>query len=221
MSRMPPNVAKYVGGYYTERDIQGTGKAGFKPVETAVQRRALQFLNEQIFATDSFQFKPEFLASLTPDYVQWERSVVSIPQTVLALQTQTLDSLLAPATARRLLEQPLYLPAAERRNALSLNEVYSTVQGAVWAELKNGRDIDPMRRSLQREHLKRLQALLTRPNPALPADAVSLARLQAQELQGQLRTAASRPGLSVENRAHLQDALALITEALRATLQRG
>ncbi len=221
MSRMPPNVAKYVGGYYVERDIQGTGKAGFKPVETAVQRRALDFLNREIFATDSFRFKPEFLASLTPDFVEWQRSVVSIPQSVQALQTQVLDSLLAPAVARRLLEQPLYLPEAQRREALSLNEVYSTVQGAVWSELKSGREIDPMRRTLQREHLKRLQAILTRPNPALPADAVSLARLQAQELQNQLRTASTRPGLTVENRAHLQDALALVTEALRATLQRG
>jgi len=78
-----------------------------------------------------------------------------------------------------------------------------------------------MRRNLQREHLKRLQAVLTRPPASLPADAVSLARLHATELQGQLRTALARPGLAVENRAHLQDALALVTEALRATLSRG
>jgi len=221
MSRMPPIVAKYVGGFYTERDIQGTGKAGFRPVETAVQRRALEFLNREIFATDSFRFKPEFLASLTPDFIEWQRSIVSIPQSVQTLQTQVLDSLLAPGVARRLLEQPLYLPEAQRRDALSLNEVYATVQGAVWSELKSGREIDPMRRTLQREHLKRLQAMLTRPNPAMPADAISLARLQAQELQRQLRTASARPGLTVENQAHLQDALALVTEALRATLQRG
>jgi hypothetical protein len=31
----------------------------------------------------------------------------------------------------------------------------------------------------------------------------------------------ARRGLTVENRAHLEDALALLTEALRATLQRG
>ena len=69
--------------------------------------------------------------------------------------------------------------------------------------------------------MKRLQGLLTRPSPALPADAISLARMQAVELQGQLRVAAARAGQSVESRAHVQDALALLTEALRATLQRG
>ena len=79
-----------------------------------------------------------------------------------------------------------------------------------------------MRRSLQREHLRRLQAVLTRPPGALPADAVSLARLHAVSLQSQLRSALAKgKGLSVESRAHLEDALALLTEALRATIQRS
>ncbi len=220
ISRTPAMAAKYVGGMYTERDVQA-GKAGFKPVEPALQRQALGFLNEQIFATDAFRFKPEFLASLTPDYIEFNRTFVSIPQAVLSLQTQALDSLLSPGTARRLLELPYYLSDADKRGSITLGEVYATVQGAVWSELKSGKEIDAMRRNLQREHLKRLQSILTRPNPALPADAVSLARLQAVELQTQLRAAAAKPGLTLENKAHLQDALSLMTEALRATLQRG
>jgi len=221
MARAPAMAAKYVGGMYAERDIQGTGRAGFKPVEPALQRKALQMVSEQIFAVDSFRFKPEFLASLTPDYVDFNRPLISIPQTVLALQTAALDRLLDAGVARRVLELPLLLPATEQRGAMSLNEVYTTVQAAVWSELKTGKAIEPMRRNLQREHLKRLQTILTRPPAALPADAISLARLQATDLQAQLRVAAARKGLAVENRAHLQDALALITEALRATLQRG
>jgi hypothetical protein len=62
---------------------------------------------------------------------------------------------------------------------------------------------------------------LTRPSLALPADAVSLARLRAVALQAQLGKAAARLGQTVESRAHLQESLALLTEALRATLQRG
>jgi len=146
---------------------------------------------------------------------------VSVPQAVLRLQTQALDKLLAPGTAQRLLELPNYLVEKDRRGAISLSEVYGTVQGAVWSELKSGRAIEPMRRSLQREHLKRLQAVLTRPPAALAADAVSLARLHATDLQAQLRGALRRKGMAVEGRAHLEDALALVTEALRATLQRG
>ena len=220
---LPALAAKYVGGMHTERDLPGTGRPTFRPVAPAQQRLALRFLADDVFSSDSFKFKPEFLASLTPDYIESNRAgPLSVPQFVLQLQTQALDRLLSPGTARRLLEQPGYLPAAERRSAVSLNEVYATLQNAVWSELKSGKEIDSLRRNLQREHLKRLQGILTRPSPALPADAVSLARLQAVDLQTQLRTAlAKRGGMAVENRAHLEDALALLTESLRATLQRG
>jgi len=223
LGRLPAMAAKYVGGMHTSHDLPDGGKPNFRPVDPAKQREALRFLTSELFSIDSFHFKPEFLASLSPDYIEWNRTgPLAVPQAVLALQTQAMDGLLSPGTARRLLDLPVYLPENQRKGAISLNEVYTTVQGAVWSELKSGKDIDGLRRNLQREHLKRLQALLTRPSPALPADAISLARLQAVELQSQLRGALARKGsMSVENRAHLDDALALVTEALRATLQRS
>lgn len=218
----PESAAKYVGGMVGSRDRQGTGgAAAFTPVAPAKQREALQFLTQALFSPESFSFKPEFLTSLQPDHIEWDRGgPVSVQQAVLGLQTRTLDRLLAPGTAQRLIELPNYLTAAERRGAMSLNEMYTTVQGAVWAELKSGKAIAPLRRSLQREHLKRVQAALTRPGP-LPADAVSLTRLQATQLQTELRDALRKGGLSVENRAHLQESLGLVTEALRATMQRS
>ena len=223
LGRLPAFAAKYVGGMYTTHDTPDSGQPTFRPVEPARQREALTFLTTELFSNDSFRFKPEFLATLPPDYIEWARvGPLSVPQGVLALQMQAMDGLLSAGTARRLLELPNYLPEGQRKGAISLNEVYTTLQGAVWSELKSGKDIEPMRRNLQREHLKRLKALLTRPSPALPADAISLARLQAVDLQSQLRGALAKKGsLSVENRAHLEDANALITEALRATLQRS
>ena len=144
-----------------------------------------------------------------------------MPAAVLGLQTQALDRLMAGGTAQRLLELPYYLPEAERKSAISLNELYGALQGAVWSELKAGSEIDPLRRNLQREHLRRLQGLLTRGAPGLPADALSLARLRADELKTALQKAADKPGLTVETRAHLKDSLGTLTEALRATMQRA
>ena len=60
--------------------------------------------------------------------------------------------------------------------------MYATLQNAVWSELKSGQEIDPLRRNLQREHLKRLQALLTRGAPGVPADAVSVPEPSSDEL---------------------------------------
>lgn len=219
---LPELAGKYVGGMYTERDLPGTGRPSFRPVEPARQREALQFLTAGLFSMDSFQFQPRFLANVGVDYIEWERAKpVSVPAAVLGLQTQALDRLLSPGTAQRLLDLPYYLPEAERQGAISLNEVYATVQDAVWRELKAGGEIDPLRRNLQREHLKRLQTVLTRGAPGLPADALSLVRLNATALQSALRQAAGKRGLSVETRAHLQDSLGALTEALRATMQRA
>jgi hypothetical protein len=220
---LPVMAAKYVGGMHTDRAQPGSGKPAFRPVDPAEQRAALRFLTQEIFSNDSFRFRPEFLQTLQNDYIEFQRpGPLSVPQAVLTVQTQTLDRLMSPGTARRLLELPNYLPEKQRAGAISLNELYTTLQGAVWSELKSGKAMDELRRSLQREHLRRLQALLTRPAAGTPADAVSLGRLHAVELQGQLRAAlAKKGGMAVENRAHLEDALALVTEALRATLQRS
>jgi hypothetical protein len=222
LSIVPDVAGGYVGGTYTERDLPGTGRPSFRPVEPERQRQALQFLTTNLLSVDSFRFQPKLLTNVGVNYIEWRRAEpVSVPDAVLRLQTRVLNRLLDAGTASRLLDLPYYLPEAERKGAISLHEVYSTVQGAVWRELKAGGEIDPLRRNLQREHLKRLQVLLTKGAPGLPADALSLARLHATELQASLKQAANRRGLSVETRAHLQDSLGTLTEALRATMQRA
>ena len=217
-------VAKYVGGMYTLRDLPGTtGRAAYAPVEPARQREALEFISRGLFNADSFRFKPQFLASLSPDYDDWSRAgPVSIPNAVLQMQSNALDRLLSAGTASRLLDLPLYVNANDARGLISLSEVYTTLQGSIWSELKSGTEIDRLRRNLQREHLKRVQVLLTRGSSSLPPDALSLLRLNATTLKADLRRAGSRSArLSVESRAHLQDSLSTLTEALRASMTRG
>lgn len=221
LARATDLVGKYVGGMYTVRDIPGTtNRASYVPVEPAKQRDALQFLAKGVFTADAFRFKPQFIASLSPDYNEWERGgPVSIPASVLSVQTAALDRLMSAGTATRLLDLPLYVEP-NKRNLISLSEVYSTLQGSIWSELKSGAEIDRMRRNLQREHLRRMQGLLTR-GSSLPPDALSLVRMNATELQAELGRASKNPKLSVESRAHLQDSLSLLTEALRASMIRS
>ena len=52
----------------------------------------------------------------------------------------------------------------------------------------------------------------------LTITATEVAKIPKQVVK---EAALARKGLSVDNRAHLEDALALLTESLRATLQRG
>lgn len=223
LQRAAELVGKYVGGMYAVRDLPGTtGRSSFAPVDPAKQREALQFMATGLFSETSFQFRPELLSSMTVDYNEWDRGgPVSIASTVARVQLTALDRVMSANTANRLLDLPLYLPQANRRNLISLNEVYDTLQTSIWSELKSGKEIDRLRRNLQREHLKRLQTLLTKGSTSLPADALSLVRLNATQLQSTLRAAAARSGLPVETRAHLAESLSTLSEALRATMSRS
>ncbi|MDM4767632.1 zinc-dependent metalloprotease [Pelomonas sp. SE-A7] len=223
LARAADLVGKYVGGMHAVRDLPGsTGRASFTPVDPAKQREALQFLGSSLFSVDSFKFRPEFLSSLTLDYNEGDRGVpLNIPAAVARIQAGAMDRLLTANTATRLLDLPGYVPEAKRRGLISLSEVYSTLQNSVWSELKSGAEIERMRRNLQREHLRRVQTLLTRGSATLPPDALSLMRLHATQLQSDLRAAVAKGGLSVESRAHLAESLNGLTEALRATMSRS
>lgn len=216
-------IGKYVGGMYAQRDLPGNGaRASFAPVEPAKQREALQFLTTGLFSVDSFKFRPEFLSTLTVDYNEFDRGgPLNVPAAVARVQLVALDRLLGANTATRLLDLPAYVPESKRKGLISLSEVYGTLNASIWSELKNGNEIDRLRRNLQREHLRRLQAVLTRGPATLPPDALSLARFHATQLQSDLRNAVAKGGQSVETRAHLAESLGLLTEALRATMQRS
>ena len=219
------NISKYVGGIYAERIVPGvTPGPAFKPVDNAQQREALKFIATGLLSSDSFKFRPEFLVNQSLDYNEWDRGLpLSIPDAVAGLQGRVLDRLMSPNTARRLIEQGAYLPEAQRKGAVSLSEVYGTLQGAIFSELKTGAEIDRMRRSLQREYLRRLQAQLNRATngATVYADAFSMARWHATQLARDLRTASSKPGLSVETRAHLVETLDMLDSMLKASLVRS
>lgn len=223
LQRAAELVGKYVGGMHAVRDLPGsTTRASFKPVEPAKQREALKFLATGLFSADSFRFRPAFLSGVTVDYNEWEREgPVNVRAAVLRAQAAAMDRLLAANTAQRLLDMPNYLAPAQRKTMVSLSEVYATLQASIWSELQSGAEVDVLRRSLQREHLKRLQLLLTKGSTSLPADALSLARLHATRLQTSLRGAVAKGARSIETQAHLAESLGTLTEALRASMQRG
>lgn len=219
------NVSKYVGGLHAERIVPGvTPGQAFKPVDMAQQREALRFIASGLLSSDAFKFKPEFLATQTLDYNEWDRGLpLSIPDSVSALQGRVLDRLMSASTARRLIEQASLLPEAQRKSAVTLSEVYAALQGAIFSELKTGAEVDRMRRSLQREYVRRLQAQLNRATngAAIYADAFSLARWHATQLARELRAASASPGLSVQTRAHYAELLDLLDSMLKATLTRS
>ncbi|WP_343728558.1 zinc-dependent metalloprotease [Duganella sp.] len=217
--RTLPVVVKYVGGVTYLRDHAGTGRATFTPVPLPRQRAALRMLTDSLFKADSFQFSPATISRLGPDhFASRGRPDVSVGGRVLSLQAAALDQLMSDGVAIRLLDSQEKLE--DRKQALSLAELYSTVQNAVWSELKSGKDINGMRRNLQREHLKRLVAALLRVSVNTPADVRSLQRENALELQRELRNAMAKP-ISREARAHLSETAETLGQALKASMLRA
>ena len=219
LSRVAPLVAKYVGGVKHVRDRAGTGRALYEPTPAAKQRSALGLVTDGLFRVDSFKLKPGLVARLSIDH--FDRGAnpdVSISNSVLNLQKSVLDVLLADNVAQRLLDSQDKV--ADPGSLLQLSELYDTLQGAIWSELRSGAEISSLRRNLQREHLKRLATTLVKPAGATPADARSLQRANALALSRQIQTAIGKQK-SKEARAHLAESLVTLTEALKAPLQRS
>ncbi|MEO7761142.1 MAG: zinc-dependent metalloprotease, partial [Casimicrobiaceae bacterium] len=206
--------AKYIGGVVYLRDHAGSGRDPFTPVPADKQRASLKLIADGLFSANSFRLKPEFLRRLTVDQFDRTRddptasSIApdfAVSDRVLAMQRAALDQMLSDAVARRVVETPLRY--SDEKMALSLSELYDTVQDTIWSELRTNADIDPMRRNLQREHLKRLASTLVRATPNVHADARALQRENARRLLAQIKTVQSRPSpaMSKEARAHLAD----------------
>jgi hypothetical protein len=217
-ARTMPVIVKYVGGTTYLRDHAGTGRATFTPVPLPRQRAALQMLTDSLFKADSFKFTPAMVARLGADTFQNQgRPDVSVGGHILGLQIAALNRLMSDNVAVRLVDSQDKLD--DPKKALSLDELYSTLQSAVWSELKSGKEITSMRRNLQREHLKRVTYLLLRASPVLPADARSLQRQNAIELQRDIRAALARTA-NRENRAHLEESLETLNQTLKASMFR-
>ncbi|MES2069716.1 MAG: zinc-dependent metalloprotease [Pseudomonadota bacterium] len=213
--RSVPVVTKYIGGTTFLRDHAGTGRATFTPISVERQRQALKLVSDSLFTAKSFVFSPELVSRLGVDHFSRNRSDVSISGRLLTLQAGALDQLMAEPVAMRLLNSQEKV--RDPRKTLSLAELYANIQSAVWSELASGGDISGPRRNLQREHLKRISNTLIRPTASMPADARSLQRENAVQLQSSIRSALGKP-MSHEARAHLSESLSTLNEVLKASL---
>jgi hypothetical protein len=218
--------ARYIGGVYHYRDHFGdTGnRPPFVPVPAAQQREALNLIRDNLFAPQAFTFSPQLLNKLTPDrFPDWgdfssfeRRPDYPIHQEILSLQTAALNRLFHPIVMSRVLDNELRVAPG---TGLTLGVIFASIRDAIWVEtLQPKVNINSFRRSLQREHLRKMIALVVR-EAATPEDARSLARYTLTLLRGRLRAAAPN-ATSVETRAHLNESIARIDEALSAQMQR-
>ena len=223
LARVAPLAAKYIGGVHTRRERAGSNRLLFEPVSAGLQREALQLMTKDFLGTDSFKFKPEFIARLAVDRLE-SSSVqgglqTSVASLVAGVQKGILDQIYSPAVATRLAE--VGMKVNDPRETLGLSDVYDALQDAIWSEAKTGQETSLIRRNLQREQLRRMTDVLVKPSGPWPADARSILRDNARQLSGLLDKTLAKPGLSKTTRAHYADSLDTLNASLKASMQRA
>lgn len=210
------HVAKNIGGIYNTPKMTEDPGVVIEFVSKAKQKEAMSFLQHQLFIT------PKWIVDNNISDLVGSNKLT----TISSIQDQVLNRLLGNNTFNK-----LFRFEAESSNAYTANEMVSDLRKGIWSELPSHNIIDIYRRNLQKSFLEKLIENLS-PDAgssmvisigrsfgmlsndySKTTDAISIAKAQLRILAAEIRTAL--PSYKdEESRAHLQDVLDRINEAL-------
>lgn len=222
-------TTKYVGGqsFYRNHAGDGNGRFPFEPVAVEKQRQALATLQKYVFASNAFNFPPQLLNKLAPSrWRQWGNEATSarldypIHDSIYLLQSFVLRELLSGDRLARLRDIEL---KSQPGQALTLPELFDTLQNGIWTEVSqpNGTSlkISSLRRALQREHLNIMMGMVLR-TKYVPEDARTLAWYNLRELRRKIsKTLSNSNKLDDYTKMHLEETRDRINKALNAQIQ--
>jgi len=223
------NLTLYIGGQSFRRTgaVDGNSRLPFQPISIEKQRNALKLLETYIFTDKIFNFSPDLLNKLAPSrWSDWANpdlnSSLNYPITgiISLLQSYILRELFYPIRLLRLQDLELKTTA---NNALTIPELFETVQNGIWTEIlaNNGEiKISSIRRSLQREHLEILSNMVLR-KMSIPEDAETVAWYQLKQLNNQLEITLKRSKnkMNAYTLAHLEQTRNRIQKILESEVQ--
>jgi len=214
-------LTRYLGGVHFSDNFKGDPgeQPPLTPVPAAQQKRALALLSRYVFSPNAYNLPKQnlLLLGVNPNTPLYEpeapRRLFPLYDTFAAFQQITLDEVFYPANLSRIAN--LEFKAAAPGDALTLAQLFRTVGGDIWSELKTGNEITPLRRDLQRYHLDLLIGMVKSPRYDLPRDAVTLAWEQLRSLRAQ--AAAAAPKATGEyGKPHLSEVVMRIDRVLNA-----
>lgn len=205
-NRYMGHVRTHVGGVMEVYKASGQDEPVYTHNSKEMQKSAVRFLNENLFATPDWLMNDQIIAR-TGDFGALER--------IRGLQVGTLNGILEWGRLGRVIENE----AINGDEAYSITELFDDLRSGIWGELAGGRTIDVHRRSLQRAHIERLELMLTGDEPELPAafrrfvgpqinasqsDIRPIARGELKTLQRQINAAIGRTSDRM-SKLHLED----------------
>ena len=191
-NRYTGHVVSNVGGVYEYAKTSDQEGAIYTHVEKEKQKRAVQFLNDQLFATPNWLVDAEILGRIQQD---------GLVERMRGIQIRIVGRLTREDMLMRMIENE----ALNGSDAYSITELFGDMRKGVWGELYNGRKIDTYRRNLQKEHINRLGELMNlEEGKYANSDIPSVAMLSLNRLERDVRSGIGRQRDTI-SKAHLQD----------------
>lgn len=210
------HVAKNIGGIYTTPRMTDERGVIVEFVSKAKQKEAMQFLQDQLFKTPKWIIDNDI-----PDYTNDNKLTV-----ISNLQSGTLNRLVSYNTMNKLFR----FEAEQPNSAYTAVDMMTDLRKGTWSELTTKQPIDIYRRNLQKMYVEAVDNLINpdggrntiqfsfgTPVPQInpkTTDAISIAKAQLRSLASEIR-AALPLYKDANSRAHLQDVLDRINQALR------
>ncbi len=190
-SRYTGHVVTNIGGVAQIRKRQGQRGVPFEMIPEEKQRRAMEYLDRQVFSTPTWMLESDIL-----DRFQGTGTVDQVG----SRQSSALNQVLNVTRMKRLVEQEEF----HGNRAYTLGEMLDDLREAVWREAMNGRATDAYRRNLQRAYLERMKDLMM-DDAAQASDVAPFARGQLTTLMDELKSA-SMNNRHEATRLHFVDA---------------
>ena len=146
------HVARIVGAEYKQEKLVGQTGPVYRPVEVARQRTAVQFLNDNAFATPTWLLDDKILSK-----IEASGSLNRVGNA----QARAMTSLLSNERLDRMIEMEAF--AKDKSKMYQVSDLLSDLRNGLWKELATGASIDPFRRRLQREYLDAMDAKINPP----------------------------------------------------------
>ena len=207
-NRYMGHVSSNIGGVYEHYKTYDQEGAVYTHVDKADQKRALKFINEQLFQTQDWLLDQNIF-----NKTQYSGATDRIRGT----QVRTLNRILSLGRLARVMENETLNGSA----AYPILEMMRDLRNGIWTELSSGRTIDAYRRNLQRAHIDRLAYLMTAKNQSQfrgsdyvkstaintsQSDLRPVVRAELNTLKRSVRAAIGRTGDTM-SKIHLRDVL--------------
>ncbi|MDA1122134.1 MAG: zinc-dependent metalloprotease [Bacteroidetes bacterium] len=179
-SRYMGHVTTNIGGVYEVYKTSDQDGLVYSHASLEKQKRAVQFLNEQLFTTPNWLVDTEIIGRVMDG---------GFVDKVKDLQTQYLDRLLNEDRLKRVIENE----TLNETSAYSSESLFRDIRRGIFSELRTSQNIDTYRRNLQKAMVEKMGELANNEeNSIRTSDIPSLARGHLTALRSEINTGITR-----------------------------